>query len=254
MATQLPRIGGSPALQAVLFDAGLTLIRAATPAEEVAREALAAHRTAASPAELGAAMALAQTQLEQRWHRADWWASEATVRDLFVSSYRTGLTAVGAVGANVDLADRLAHAVYDSYQDTRHWALFPDVLPTLQALRRARVAMGVVSDWGHGLEAILLELELGDYVQGIVVSSRLGVSKPDPSVFQMALARIGAPAEGALYVGDTYVKDVLGARAAGMTPILLDRKGTAPAVDCLVVRELTELLALVGLAHPVPPG
>ena len=44
--------------------------------------------------------------------------------------------------------------------------------------------MGVVSDWGHGLEAIVLELELGRYLRFLVVSSRLGITKPDPSVFE----------------------------------------------------------------------
>jgi HAD superfamily hydrolase (TIGR01549 family) len=234
-------------LQAVLFDAGLTLIRAATPAEAVAREALASLGITATPTELAGAMAVAQERLEQRWHRHDWWAAEATVRDLFVSAYRGGLASVQAIGADAALADQAAHAVYDVYQDTRHWALFADVQPTLQALRDAGVAMGIVSDWGHGLEAIILELELGGYLQGLVVSSRLGVSKPDPSVFQMALARLGARAEGTLYIGDTYVKDVLGARAAGLMPVLLDRAAAAPAMDCLVIHRLTDLLPLVGL-------
>jgi FMN phosphatase YigB (HAD superfamily) len=110
--------------------------------------------------------------------------------------------------------------------------------------------MGVVSDWGHGLEAILLELELGRYFEFVVVSSRLRVAKPDPRVFNMALARVDARSDQAVYIGDTYVKDVIGARAAGIAPVLLDRSGRAPEVDCPRIESLDELLELVGADRP----
>jgi putative hydrolase of the HAD superfamily len=112
------------------------------------------------------------------------------------------------------------------------------------------VAMAVVSDWGHGLEAILLELELGKYFQHLAVSSRLGLAKPDPAVFHTALSRLEADAAGSVFVGDTYVKDVLGARAAGIEPVLLDRPGLEPPVDCAIVNSLADLLPLLGLDDP----
>jgi len=243
----VPGLGRTPALAAVLFDAGLTLIRSVTPASEVAAEVLNAHGIAASRPEIQAAMARAEAHLEQTWHRGDWWASEATVHRLFVTAYSVGLGALPGVGGDAGRLARLAEDIYASFHDARHWALFPDVLPTLGALKAAGVVMGVVSDWGHGLESILLELELGDYFAFLVVSSRLGIAKPDPGVFAMALDRIGVPAEQAVYVGDTYVKDVLGARAAGLTPVLLDRAGRAPAMDCPTVTTLTGLLPLLGI-------
>ncbi len=247
-ALDIPRVGQAPALRAVLFDAGLTLIRSVTPAVDVATEALADFGIAAERPALAAAMARADDYLVQTWHRGDWWAAEATVRQLFVDSYRVGLAELPRVGRDDAIVTRLAEAIYYKYHDVRHWALFPDVLPTLDALRAAGVTMGVVSDWGHGLESILLELELGDYFAFLVVSSRLGIAKPDPGVFDLALSRIGVPAREAIYIGDTYLKDVLGARAAGLTPVLLDRVGVAPPADCLTVRSLTELLDLVGLS------
>ena len=54
--------------------------------------------------------------------------------------------------------------------------------------------------------------------------------------------------ERAVYVGDTYLKDVLGARAAGLAPVLLDRSGAAIVQDCPVVGDLRELVPLLGLA------
>ncbi len=243
----VPSVAGNPRLEAVLFDAGLTLIHAASPASLVAGEAIAAHGVAASPEEIERAMSEAEMHIQARWLAREWWASAQLVRELFVEAYRIGLRVLRAVGNDDRLAARLADAVYDNYQHARHWDLYADVRPTLEALHAASVRMGVVSDWGPGLEALVLELDLGNYVTAIVVSSRLGIAKPDPRVFQMALARIRADPSASIYVGDTYVKDVLGARAAGLTPVLLDRAGVAPTLDCLTVRDLTGLLPLVGL-------
>jgi len=243
----IPRVDREPMLRAVLFDAGLTLIRSITPASAVALEALADLNLVVAPESAASAMRRADHHLTRIWHHGDWWASEAAVRSLFIGAYQVGLRTLPGVGADEALVDRLAELIYTKYHDIRHWAPFPDVLPTLDALRAAGVTMGVVSDWGHGLETILLELELADYFAFLVISSRLGIAKPEPGVFEMALGRIGVPPAHAVYVGDTYLKDVLGARAAGLTPVLLDRSGHGPPADCLAVRELTDLLGLVGV-------
>ncbi|MFN2251366.1 MAG: HAD family hydrolase [Anaerolineae bacterium] len=244
---EIPTVGGPVPLEAVLFDAGLTLIRAASSTADVAAPVLRANGIPYDWDALSAVMARAEDRLEAQWLTEDWFASEAAVRRLFVSAYEAALASLPSIGGVEHLATALSHQIYDSYLDARHWSTYPDVLPTLQALHEAHVAMGVVSDWGHGLEAIILELELAPFFQFLVVSSRLGITKPDPSVFQMALARIGARPEHSIYVGDTYVKDVIGARAAGLTPVLLDRRGAAPTADCLVAPTLTAILRLVGL-------
>ena len=69
-------------------------------------------------------------------------------------------------------------------------------------------------------------------------SFREGVEKPDPRFFQIALDRAGADAETTIHVGDLYHVDVAGARAAGITPVLLDVAGLYPECDCLRVRSL----------------
>ena len=69
-----------------------------------------------------------------------------------------------------------------------------------------------------------------------------GVEKPDPRFFQIALERSGADAATTMHVGDLYHVDVAGARAAGLTPALLDVGDLYPECDCLRVRSLTELV------------
>ena len=70
-----------------------------------------------------------------------------------------------------------------------------------------------------------------------------GVEKPDPRFFHIALQRAGADADTTMHVGDLYHVDVVGARAAGLTPALLDVGGLYPSCDCLRLRSLTELVA-----------
>jgi len=75
----------------------------------------------------------------------------------------------------------------------------------------------------------------------VLDSALVGVEKPDPAIFRAALAAIGvAPAE-ALYVGDLYDVDVVGARAAGMEAVLLLPDAAGPGPDC---RRFSSLAAL----------
>ena len=79
----------------------------------------------------------------------------------------------------------------------------------------------------------------------IIASSRACAAKPDPAIFRRALTKCDANAEQAVHVGDTYDLDVLGARAAGVAAILIDRVGRATPPDCPVVCRLDEVPALL---------
>lgn len=237
------------ALTGVLLDAGQTLIRELTPPGAVAAEAASGIGLDVPADVLAAAMASASADVASRWHRGPFWHREANVRALFTNAYASALAAHGGpTPAAVDARwAALADAIYDAYSHARHWQVFDDVAETLTALDRGGVPVAIVSDWGHGLEAILLDLALGHHIQAIVVSSRVGIAKPEPALFEMALRRLGIGAAGAVHVGDTYVKDVVGARAAGITPVLVDRERRYDALDCAVVHDLRELIALLGL-------
>ena len=99
--------------------------------------------------------------------------------------------------------------------------------------------------FGTRLLGLLDGLGIADRFDPIVASSRAGAAKPDPAIFRYALTKCGANAEQAVHVGDTYELDVLGARAAGMAAILIDRVGRATPPDCSTVRGLDEVPALL---------
>ncbi len=107
----------------------------------------------------------------------------------------------------------------------RRFGLFPDTLSCLAALR-GRAVLGLVSDAQRAfLEPELAMLGLAPHFGALVVSSDYGFRKPDPRLFASALERLGVASDRAVYVGDNPLRDVGGARMAGMAAVLLRRPG-----------------------------
>ena len=69
----------------------------------------------------------------------------------------------------------------------------------------------------------------------IVSSQEAGVEKPNPAIFKQAIETLSlsVDSDGLLYVGNEYRADVLGARAAGLVPVLIDRDEDYPHADCI---------------------
>jgi len=130
----------------------------------------------------------------------------------------------------------------------------------LRALAALGLPMGVVSNSDGTVQAELRRLRVcyapdpeapeapegaqdGIPVGVVIDSAVVGVAKPDPAIFGIALAAIGVPASGTvLHVGDSLRYDVAGALAAGLEPVHLDPHGFCPAPDGhRHVRTLTEL-------------
>jgi putative hydrolase of the HAD superfamily len=140
------------------------------------------------------------------------------------------------------------------------------VMPGLRALAALGLPMGVVSNSDGTVQAELRRLGVcyapdgqqpapnGVQVGVVVDSAVVGIAKPDPAIFGIALAAIGVPASGTvLYVGDSLRYDVAGALAAGLQPVHLDPHGFCPAPDGHPhVRTLTELARSLDRQEPYP--
>jgi putative hydrolase of the HAD superfamily len=113
---------------------------------------------------------------------------------------------------------------------------------TLQGLRARGLRTAVVSNADGRVEALLRTAGLGNHLELVVDSHYEGIEKPDPEIFRRALSRMGVRAERAAYVGDIYSIDVVGARAAGLAPVLIDPLGAYPDADCLRIERLADLL------------
>lgn len=114
----------------------------------------------------------------------------------------------------------------------------PEAEPALRLAREAGCGAGVISNSNGSVRSILEETGLAAHLDFILDSAVVGVEKPDPRIFQMALAEARVEPGEAVYIGDLYSVDVLGARAAGMDAVLLDPGGVWGARDCRVARTL----------------
>jgi putative hydrolase of the HAD superfamily len=121
--------------------------------------------------------------------------------------------------------DAYFDAVYRHFENAAVWDVFPDVIPALATLRAAGCSLGIVSNFDSRVLRILEGLGLARWFETVTLSSQVGAAKPDPAIFERALARHGAEAGRALHVGDSPAEDCEGARAAGLRAVLIDRSG-----------------------------
>jgi putative hydrolase of the HAD superfamily len=105
------------------------------------------------------------------------------------------------------------------------FSAYPDAVPALSALRDRGLRLVAVSNWDCSLPRVLDGCGLGVLLDGTITSAEAGSRKPDPGIFERALELAGCEPDEALHVGDTAEEDVVGARAAGIRPLLIDRDG-----------------------------
>jgi putative hydrolase of the HAD superfamily len=132
------------------------------------------------------------------------------------------------------------------------WArIIPGSVDGLRALKAAGVRVGVVSNADGTVQERLAEqgvLQVGPGpgvdVECVIDSGAVGVSKPDPRIFRIALEAMQLDAASVWYVGDTPAIDVIGARAAGLVPIVMDPYDLHEGADYVRVRSLHDVAAL----------
>lgn len=148
--------------------------------------------------------------------------------------------------ADPALADELATLFFLHERPARH-RVYPDAEPTLAALRRTH-RLGLVTNGLVDLQRAKLGASgLEPYFDAVVVSTEVGIGKPDPRIFLHALAALGPVPDEAAMVGDSLERDVAGARAAGIRGIWLNR-GSLPRPRGIVPdAEVTTLTALLDL-------
>ena len=130
--------------------------------------------------------------------------------------------------------------------------VIPGSVDGLRALVATGVHVGIISNADGSVAQRLAAQEvlqvgpgLGVEVDCVIDSGVVGVSKPDPRIFHLALDAIGVAATDSWYVGDMPGIDVVGARAAGLWPIVMDPFDFQPGVDYHRVRAVSEVAEMV---------
>ncbi len=120
--------------------------------------------------------------------------------------------------------------------------LFDDVPAALDDLKKRGLKLGLISNIEKDMTATLNKLSLSSRLDIIVTSQDAGYTKPQKEIFQYALKKAGVQPADAVYIGDQYQVDIIGANQAGMRGILLDRDGYyKERLDCVKVKSLGEL-------------
>jgi putative hydrolase of the HAD superfamily len=201
-------------LRAVLFDWGGTLMQDEW-SDEIALEGHTAGLAALTREGLPTAEAFTRYLADHDGELFPTGEDEIDIADVM----RRAFTAQGA-----DLQDdelwlfiRAAHGVWVS-----HYSLAASSHALLETLRSRGLRLALVSNTASPewlLRPVLERQGLVERVDAVVLSSEVGKRKPNPAIFERALAEVGAAPDEALFVGDRLDADVLGASRAGMKTV-----------------------------------
>ncbi len=164
-------------------------------------------------------------------------AGRLTVDDARVERFRRLLEEGGAHGS-VDLARQIARDYRQAYEVA--WQTVPGAIDLLTHLRRAGLPIVIVTN-NIVLEQRqkLARVGLDRYIDVLVTSEEVGITKPSPGIFTEALARVGAGTDEAVMVGDAWSTDIEGARAAGVRAVWLNRfNDVSPDPSVAMLRSL----------------
>jgi putative hydrolase of the HAD superfamily len=210
-------VGAGLPLRAIFFDAGNTLIRIDYAAIAAA---LAARGVSRTPDEVMHAEWRARVRLD-----ADVLGTGevASTEARTTHSRYLQLVLEGVGVTNLELVDAMDDWRRGYNQPLGLWtAPEPEAAPALMLAREAGLRTGVISNSNGTIKQILARLDLLRWLDFALDSHEEGVEKPRREIFERALARAGVAASEAAYVGDLYSIDVLGARRAGLSAVLLD--------------------------------
>jgi putative hydrolase of the HAD superfamily len=215
-------------LRAVLFDAGNTLLF--LDFARMAREVGAAIGLPLTEQQLAAQAKPAALMLE-RADRSDRERASVYLETLFLMA-----------GVPRSSIEAVRNRLLELHQEGHLWSgLDPGTPAALQRLKDAGLRLAVVSNSDGRVEEALEATGIRHFFEVVIDSQIVGYEKPDPRIFFEALNRLGVSPSQALYVGDIYEVDVVGARRAGMDVVLLDPLENHLHKDARTVRSVPEL-------------
>jgi putative hydrolase of the HAD superfamily len=152
-----------------------------------------------------------------------------------------------AMNTDPELIEEIAPHV-DRYMQEEYKAeswIPPEGFTTLQSLKEAEYNVGIITNRTNPIQEEMQELKLSEYVDFYYTAGEVGFWKPDPGIFSRALKLSTSQPHESVYIGDNYFADVIGARQAGIHPILFDPDNIFPDADCIVATHLEQVLDIV---------
>ena len=218
-------------IDTVFLDVGNTLI--SIDFDRVATE-LAARRLPCEPASLRRAEAAARPGYSERVFVTGVRPDRSLFHSYLCAIFEQAqsLTSLSAIELE-ELVTELGPVLRPDGRASALWRMvMPGVPQALERLQQQGLTLAVVSNSDGTCAQSLDEAGLLRYLSFVIDSAEVGVEKPDPRIFEIALTRAGADPRRTIYVGDLYHADVVGARGAGLHALLLDPHGDWPPLDC----------------------
>lgn len=122
-----------------------------------------------------------------------------------------------------DEVHRCCHELYDMFTKPEQYQLFDDVKSNLERLKQQGLRLGVISNFAPTLKEILANKGILSYFEPVIVSTEVGLEKPNPDIFRLALREAGLKAEEVLYVGDHDQNDIWAPQQAGIDAVKIKR-------------------------------
>jgi putative hydrolase of the HAD superfamily len=143
------------------------------------------------------------------------------------------LGALTSLGFSRDELAKAGPEIRAEHERANLWTVVqPGARDALAALRKRGLGVACISNSDGTVANLLARVGLGAVLDFVVDSGVVGIEKPDPAIFALALERAGVSAAEAIHVGDLFSVDVVGARRAGIEPVLLDPLGRYAERGC----------------------
>lgn len=226
-------------VRAVLLDVDDTIVDT--------EEAMVAAGTEAAAAIWPHRSGLDHRAMAQRYYDdPERWFPRYASGDVPFDTMRSGRLAEVAVAFGLEVPDGAHRSFEDAYAPAFRSAqrLFPDVPGLLSAAEQEGLPVALLTNSAHAPTRVKLEaLDLAERFEVVVTTDTLGFGKPDPRVYLEACRLVGAEPHRVVCIGDSIEWDVLGAQAAGLRAVWLDRGGLGTTELVATVRGLDEVAA-----------
>jgi putative hydrolase of the HAD superfamily len=207
-------------IKAVFFDLYHTLICYDPPQEEALSKVLSELGIEATPESLRRPIVAADEFIYQEHSRQPISKRSDEEKRALFAQYQAMLLKEAGIEPTSELIGSILSKMH---QIKFNRVLFDDVLPALTELKKKGLILGLISNVDSNIAPLLDKLGLSQLLQVVVTSQDTGYFKPHPEIFKEAASQASVQVSEAMYIGDQYQIDVLGAKKAGMQGVLLDR-------------------------------
>ena len=231
--------GAVAVIKAVFFDLYNTLVHYEPPQEELEAKALQELGVDVSPEVLRRPIVVADEFIYNEIARRPLSDRSTEEKMALYAQYQGILLREAGIEYDQKIIPSLLGAMMKSSMDL---VLFDDVAPAMTDLKSKGVILGLISNVEQDMTETITRLGLPSWLEVVVTSQDTGAGKPRPEIFQEALRRAGVQPPEAIYIGDQYQVDIVGASGAGMKGILIDRNNYyGDDIDCPKIRSLSEV-------------